>query len=68
MLDVNNNIIIKIIYLPESMCLPMATSTSSSVPLKPYCSNSRMASMLSGTRSKHSCNTHDRLVILLCNA
>ena len=52
-------------YLPWSSPLPIAINASRSVPLRPYWRSSLAASMSSGTRSRHSCRTHERLVILL---
>lgn len=52
-------------YLPPSSLFPMAMRASRSVPFRPYCSSSLAASTFSGTRSTHSCSTHERLQILL---
>jgi len=52
-------------HLPLSVRFPRATRASTSVPRSPYLSSSCIASKSSGTRSRHSCRTHDRFTILL---
>ncbi|TNN50125.1 hypothetical protein EYF80_039669 [Liparis tanakae] len=52
-------------HLPPSFLFPIAMRASRSVPFRPYCSSSLVASTFSGTRSAHSCRTHERLQILL---
>ena len=54
-------------YRPWSSLLPIATNASRSVPRNPYFRSSLIASKSSGTLSRHSFNTQDRLTILLCN-
>ena len=53
-------------YLPLSLPWPIFTSASRSVPLRPYCRSSLIASISFGTLSIHSCNTHALFFILLC--